>query len=455
MTDTEDTIVAIASAPGGGARAIVRVSGPAALACVARIIEGNAATSIRAMQQPAVQSATIAVDGFPQPLAVELWIWPNERSYTRQPLVELQLVGSPPLAEAVVRTLCQAGARLAQPGEFTLRAFLAGRLDLTQAEAVLGVIDAEGERELAAALVQLAGGLRDALHRLREELVDALADLEAGLDFVDEDIEFISYAELAARLARTADAVAKLRAQCHSRGAAGERPRVVLRGEPNTGKSSLFNALCQASGQRAAIVSEVAGTTRDYLTAICTLPGGGECLLVDTAGRDEAEHPIARVARSLAAREVESATCVLFCLDAARPLSEWERAELAGGEPSAVVLTKCDLARQTDYTGPAIATSSATGEGVAAVRQFLAQALAADIRHESGLVGSTSLRCQSQLAAAAAALSGAQSLIARRAGEELIAAELRLALDALGQVVGTVYTDDILGRIFGRFCIGK
>src|SRR5204862_8124866 len=174
-------------------------------------------------------------DGQHHSLPAIIYLWPTARSYTRQPLAEIYLPGSPPLLDLAVRTLCTHGARLAEPGEFTLRAFLAGRLDLTQAEAVLGVIDARGSEELDTALAQLAGGLARPLHQLRDELLQLLAELEAGLDFVDEDIEFVSPLELIERLQSAGDLLDEISQQMASRHIANNGQQIALVGPPNVG----------------------------------------------------------------------------------------------------------------------------------------------------------------------------------------------------------------------------
>ncbi|MEX0612814.1 MAG: hypothetical protein WD229_11905, partial [Pirellulales bacterium] len=224
----DDTICAIATAPGGAARGMVRVSGPDALRIIAQLFQPRDGQPLDAVRGPTALAGDVAVElgvdrGSTNPpltpsyrggestrVPCDLFLWPTVRSYTREPLAELHTVGSPPLVEALLATVCRAGARLAEPGEFTLRAFLAGRLDLTQAEAVLGVIDAADRRQLDTALAQLAGGLSQPLSRLRDELLNLLAHLEAGLDFVDEDIEFISPSDLVAHLAKVQAQVAQI-----------------------------------------------------------------------------------------------------------------------------------------------------------------------------------------------------------------------------------------------------
>ncbi len=212
-----------------------------------------------------------------------LFVWPTTRSYTRQPSVEIHTVGSQPILQAMLKTLCRLGARLAAPGEFTLRAFLTGRIDLTQAEGVLGLIESRDRHELDVAVAQLAGGLGAPLVRLRDEMLELLAHLEAGLDFVEEDIEFIARDELREKIAAAAAQVQALAQRMAARGVIRDKVRVVLVGAPNVGKSSLFNALLKRS---AALVSPLAGTTRDYLVGELVLDGA-TIELVDTAGLNE------------------------------------------------------------------------------------------------------------------------------------------------------------------------
>ena len=278
MHPLDDTIAAIASPPGGAARGIVRISGPNAAECVAKIFHPNEEQG-DSPPFPCVIAGRIRLPELHAPLPCDAYYWSN-RSYTGQPVIEIHALGSPPLLQMLLRAICSAGARLAAPGEFTLRAFLAGRIDLSQAEAVLGVIDAADPRDLQVALGQLAGGLARPLHRLRDDLLDLLAHLEAGFDFADEELPFLDRKVLDRRLAQAEESIATILRQMASRGGPSSSTRVVLVGQPNTGKSSLFNAL--AHGQ-AALVSDCPGTTRDYLVAELDL-GGVKCQLIDTAG---------------------------------------------------------------------------------------------------------------------------------------------------------------------------
>ena len=508
--DPSETIAAIASAPGGSLRGVVRVSGPDCLECVRALFRTTRAESVDATS-PSASFATLKLDSattretlrsddepsaagparvisglvaLPVPwgeLPVELYWWPGARSYTRQPTAEFHTLGSPPLVGALLAAACRSGARLAEPGEFTLRAFLAGRLDLTQAEAVLGVIDARGRTELDVALRQLAGGLAQPLQRARSELLDLLARLEAGLDFVEEDIEFVTAAELDEACGAIERLLSDVAARMRTRETAGGELRVALRGWPNVGKSSLLNAL---AGRTAALVSGLPGTTRDYVAQRIDLDGL-QVLLIDTAGiepdvervvappappRDfplsdaqplaAGAESIAGAAQRLAATQHGDAHVVLLCLDGSRPLNEWERSELEceTSTPRMIVLTKSDRPRVVESHAKltdATAVSSRDGAGLELLRRTIRARLAEAVATDGMVVAGTARRCADSVGAAIESLGRARALIAARGGDELLAVEIRAALDQLGQVVGAVYTDDLLDRIFSRFCIGK
>jgi len=401
-------------------------------------------------------------------LPADLYLWPTARTYTREPVAEIHTLGSPPLLATVLATLCAAGARAAEPGEFTLRAFLSGRLDLTQAEAVLGIIDAEGRRQFDVALKQMAGGLSRPMQALRESLVDLLAELEAGLDFVDEDIEFISQAQLHARLSEAANTVAALVEQMSARGDVADTLRAVLVGWPNVGKSSLFN--CLTGGASAALVSEQPGTTRDYLVAWLdeSDPAAARrCQLVDTAGFEPEASAVGpgRLAQQTTAEQATSADVLVLCLDSTRPPNAWEQEQLASQspQPRLIALTKCDAPRQLDRVtiskfAPAVAiveTSAQSGLGLDELRQAICRLVLSQATGEMSAVAATATRSRESLRLAAEALARAVMANTDQLGEELVAAEVRAALAELGKVVGAVYTDDILDRIFSRFCIGK
>jgi tRNA modification GTPase len=335
--DLNDTIAAIASPPGPAARGIVRLSGPSAWSIVlAGFVPDRDQPPPRRAE---LRSGSLTVDGLRPVLPVTLALWPAPRTYTGQDVVEVHLVGSPPLLSQVLAHCLGRGARHAEPGEFTLRAFLSGRIDLTRAEAVLGVIDAANPAQLDAALQQLAGGLSGPILALRDHLLDVVAHLEANLDFNDEpDVDPIGRAMLAEELDRSAGDLQGLARRLSERDRPEGHPRVVLAGPPNAGKSRLFNALL---GRDRAIVSPRAGTTRDYLTALCDCDGL-TVELVDTAGTEPAVDAINAQAQAHRAEQAERADLVLDCRpsDADGPSAE----AFSNDRPVLEIWTKCDLA---------------------------------------------------------------------------------------------------------------
>jgi len=465
--DPDDTIAAIGTAAAGAARGMVRVSGPRTVAIVEQCFSAkNGLGPLPLVRVASVLPGQLQLGNCcgrdVPPVDCDLFLWPGQQSYTRQPTAELHTFGSPAVLEMILETLCRCGARAAKPGEFTLRAFLAGRIDLTQAEAVLGVIDARDAQELSGALAQMAGGLSRPLAELREQLLALLAELEAGLDFAEEPIDFITTAELRERLVQAQQTVAEALGQLTNRRQSGDLPRVVLTGQPNAGKSSLFNALLQAAADGTtstrAIVSHHAGTTRDYVIGRLDLDGV-VCELVDTAGEasDLSIDPIGKAAQAAMSAQRERAELLIDCQDLGA--EEPATSEQPNGT-AIVVFTKADLRKhggavQSAASGKSIACSSVTGDGLPALWQLIRAALVDRPDGESGAVAATAARCRESLEGAEDALGRCLELIDRRGGEELLAAEIRESLDQLGQLVGAVYTDDVLDRIFSQFCIGK
>jgi tRNA modification GTPase len=434
---THDTIAALSSAPGPGGRAIIRLSGPHCTTVVSALF---APTEGPLPSQRCLIAGAVRLEGVVAPLPADLYFWPGPRSYTGQDMAELHTLSCPPLVERVVAGLLQAGARAALPGEFTLRAFLAGKLDLTRAEAVQGVIEASSRAELKSALGQLAGGMAQPLQELRDDLLNLLADVEAGLDFADEDIRFVGQEETLRRVSKALAQITLVGKQLDARAVAVRTFRVALAGRPNAGKSRLFNAL--TGGQ--ALVSARPGTTRDYLVGALKL-GDVTVELIDTPGWQIGADAIGAQAQTLGRRQAEEADLVLFCraVDESAEGTEVERGEAVR------VATKCDLA-----PAPAgwLATSAVTSVGLAELRGAIAERARA--RHQPALAPSVS-RCRHHVDTCLGHLRRAHAIVLYEDPPELLALELREALEELGEMVGAVYTDDLLDRIFSRFCIGK
>ncbi len=443
--DVQETIVALSSAPGPGGRAVIRMSGPGARSVVAAVFTTEAANEEPSSSR-CLRSGLVSLPGVGSPLPADLYDWPAPHSYTGQDVAELHTLSVPALIEPLIARLLDAGARAARPGEFTLRAFLAGKLDLTRAEAVAGIIEAGSRDELKQALGQLAGGVSRPLQELRGDLLDLLADVEAGLDFADEDIAFVGGDELLHRLARGLALVTLVQKQVQQRAVAGAAYRVALVGRPNAGKSSLFNALARAP---AALVSPEPGTTRDYLVRRLDLAGVA-VELVDTAGLHGNAGPVEEQAQSLGRQQARQADLLLLCLEAGQAANAQESGLLGQHDPPAIgVGTKCDLAPAPPGW---LATSAATGIGLGSLRGLLAERAR---RHYRPALAPSLSRCGHHVVACLQHLRRAHGIALNEDPPELLALELRGALDELGEMVGAVYSDELLDRIFSRFCIGK
>lgn len=440
LTTPDDTIVALSSPPGASPRAVVRLSGPRAWGLAGGVFT-PAPTAPRRRAEGALR-----LPGWPAAPAVALG-FRGPRSYTGQDLVELWVPGAPPLVRRLLLVLEAAGARQAAPGEFTRRAFLAGRLDLTQAEAVLALTTAEDGAGLRAALRALEGGVRARVDAAKAALADVLAHVEAAIDFTDDDIDHLPGAALAARLDDAATTLRGLLGAGRARPQAGTRPVVALVGPANAGKSSLLNALC---GAPVALVTDVAGTTRDVVAGAWRLPSGRVVRLLDTAGEKAAAGEVEAEALARARGAADSADLVLRVVDGARP-GPVEAAHSARSDER-VVITKADLAPRATA---GLRTSALTGEGLGALGRAVDLALSAGAGPVSDLASSA--RQEAHLARTLEAVAGAVDLLRGPdpARAELAAVDLGTALEALGQLTGAVTTDDVLDRVFGQFCIGK
>ncbi len=441
----EDTIAAVSSAPGAGLRAIVRVTGPETRTIVGTLFQPQLPEDRR------FRSGTLRLTGVDSALPAEVYFFQAPRTYTGQDLVEIHTLSSPPLVERLVADLLAAGARAAQPGEFTLRAFLAGKKDLPQAEAVLAVIESRTDADLAGALAQLAGGVSQPLHRLRDDLLNLLADVEAALDFVDEDIEFVAKTELLTRIAGGIAHLTNLRRQLDDRTVSGRSIRVAIVGEPNAGKSSLFNALT-GDTDRPALVSDRPGTTRDYLTRTVSL-GGIDLDLIDTAGWQHASDTIEEQAQRLGQEQSRRADVILWCVPFGHAFdaAAGHRLTRETGAELLRVRTKVDASPTVEEPG-IVSTSAMRPDGITQLREVLWETVHSLARPP---LAPSQSRCRAHVERAIANLRTAHSIALHDDPPELLAASLRSSLDEIGELAGTIHTDDLLDRIFSRFCIGK
>ncbi len=453
-SDLDQTIAAMASPPGAAARGIVRISGGDAVSIVDACFEPSE-HEFKNIQRPYLQHGHLIAGSSRIPGS--MLVWPTKRSFTRQPSAEFHTFGSPPVLQMCLEAFTGAGARLARPGEFTMRAFLCGRIDLVQAEAILAVIDAQDRKQLDVALDQLAGGLGGRLQETRSQLIAGLAELEAGLDFVEEDIEFISADELLRKLRAAASTIESVLSQISRRDSTSSQFTAGLFGLPNAGKSSLFNCLVD---EQAAIVSDVQGTTTDAVSRTITI-GQLEIQLVDTAGleNDKTKGTIAHASQQHRQSRRESCDLVIECIDAT---DFFERGVFDGSvnDSHPCVITRVDLldaSRRDELESQPglILTSVESGQGIGQLQNYIHDSALNSQSVESGVVGSTVLRSRESLVQALDSIRQAIAAAEDGFGEEIVAAEIRHALDSLGLVVGTIYADDILDVVFGKFCIGK
>ncbi len=440
-----ETIAAIATPPGEGALAVIRISGPQALAVADTIFSGKVIPSQteerRVLFGRIIDAKNEILD------EVLLTVFRNPRSYTGEDLVEISGHGGSLVAARVLGAALDAGARMARPGEFTERAFLNGKLDLTQAEAVMDLISAGTPKAARAAAAQLEGRLGEKITTLRAELIECVAHLEAFIDFPEEGIDPESGAALCKRMEGIAAHLSLLLSTANEGRLLREGITLALCGAPNAGKSSLLNRLL---GAERAIVSATPGTTRDTIEERASL-GGYPFRVIDTAGLRETQDPVEREGVERARRAASNADLQIHLVDASDPSPALQ--QLYPGEM--LVLNKIDLVKDRAGLPEAVTISCRTGEGI----DSLVQAILAKVTGSTGEASpdgaAINARHQECLRRAALALNEAIVLLGAGEPPELIAVELRSSLTAVGEVVGAAGTEEILGKIFSSFCIGK
>jgi tRNA modification GTPase len=434
---SRDTIAAIATPPGRGGIGVVRISG-------ARVPEiAGAVAGI--LPQPRRATVCVFKDARGDRIDEGLVLYfPGPNSYTGEAVLELQGHGGPVVVQMLLGACLDAGARLAEPGEFTRRAFLEGKLDLAQAEAVADLIDAASQEAARSAQRSLSGEFSDAVHAIGAQLTDLRALTEAMLDFPEEEVDPLHRSDASARLGKVSTLLASVIARSRQGNMLREGIHVVIAGAPNVGKSSLLNRLV---GAERAIVTPIAGTTRDSLRESIDIEGV-PVVFVDTAGIRASNDEIERLGMERTRHELEHADVVLAVSQLGM-----DRASLLG-MPTNVrrldVFNKSDLVAEPSRPGQGIAVSAKTGAGIDALRRAILEVAGWSFTGESVFLARE--RHLKALAEASVHLAQAANLMERA---ELFAEELRLAQRALGSITGEVSADDLLGAIFSRFCIGK
>ncbi|MDN3715177.1 tRNA uridine-5-carboxymethylaminomethyl(34) synthesis GTPase MnmE [Vibrio breoganii] len=452
---TNDTIVAQATAPGRGGVGIIRVSGPQANQ-VAQLVVGRELQPRRAEYLPFVDDAGVQLD---QGIAL---YFPNPHSFTGEDVLELQGHGGPVVMDMLIkRILSISGIRPARPGEFSERAFLNDKMDLTQAEAIADLIDASSEEAAKSALQSLQGEFSKRITTLVESLIHLRIYVEAAIDFPEEEIDFLADGKVSTDLQTIINNLEAVRAEANQGAIMREGMKVVIAGRPNAGKSSLLNAL---SGKESAIVTDIAGTTRDVLREHIHIDGM-PLHIIDTAGLREASDEVEKIGIERAWEEIQQADRVLFMVDgtttdATNPQEIWPEFvdKLPNNMGMTVIRNKVDQTQETlgicHVNDPTLIRLSAkTGQGIDALRNHLKECMGFSGNTEGGFMARR--RHLDALDKAAEHLSiGQQQLEGFMAGE-ILAEELRITQQYLNEITGEFSSDDLLGRIFSSFCIGK
>ena len=474
--DLDDTIVAIATPPGRGGIGVVRLSGSRAReiaepmlrlkhelepgrAVFGELVDRSGeAAALRASGQPGAAVPTFEASDRIDEVVATYFAKPH--SYTTDDIVEISAHGSPVVLRHIVEMCVGAGARLAEPGEFTMRAFLNGRIDLTQAEAVRDLIESQTLYQAKIAAQQLDGALSRRLQPVKQKLMELIAVLEAGIDFAEDDISVLPDAAIVERIASVREPLEQLAATFAYGKIVHEGLTLAIVGRPNVGKSSLFNRLVE---RERAIVTASPGTTRDLVSETVAI-GGIPIRLVDTAGIRQALDEAEAIGIRKSMEALADSDLVLIVLDASQPVNAEDEELLSHieGRPSIVVGNKCDLEGRGQWSVvrgqsivPAVFASALTGEGIAELRAEILRHIGGEIGAQAEAGFLTNVRHQGLVKDSLAALAAATGAVVAKVPHEMLLLDLYNALRPLDAVTGATTTDDILSLIFSKFCIGK
>ncbi|MBO5771691.1 MAG: tRNA uridine-5-carboxymethylaminomethyl(34) synthesis GTPase MnmE [Alistipes sp.] len=429
----------------GGAIAVVRMSGEGSVACCDKIFKGR--KPLTTASTHTLHYGTI-VDGERVVDDVVVALYLGTQSYTGEESVEISCHGSRYIVAEIVRLLCAEGARMAHAGEFSQRAILAGRIDLSQAEAVADLIAAESRAEHAIASTQMRGGYSALLDSLRDELLEICALLELELDFGEEDVEFADRTRLSAMLDKVESAVCRLLGSFRMGNAIREGVKVAIIGRPNVGKSTLLNALLQ---DNRAMVSDIAGTTRDTIEEVVMIDDI-RFRFIDTAGLHETDDQLEKMGIERTERAIKEADIIIYMVEPSQ--TQVELPELTEQQRALVVVNKMDTATEEIGIEGAICISARYDDGTDKLRSALCELVNLDGIYKGDVVVSN-MRHASALNDTLTHIHQAKSAIRNDISSELLAEDIRHAADALGEITGRITNDHILQTIFSTFCIGK
>ncbi len=454
LPDLHDNIVAIATAPGVAAIGMLRVSGLNAIGIVNQVFKNS---NLDKAKGHSAHFGTISDGDYVLDEVVAI-VYRNPKSYTGEDLVELTCHGSPYILQKITALLIRQGARMANPGEFTLRAFLNGKMDLSQAEAVADLINADSEKAHSVAMQQMRGGYSSEIKILRQRLIDFAALVELELDFSEEDVEFVHRDHMIETVEQLKKIILTLIKSFEFGNVIKNGVPTVIAGKPNAGKSTLLNALLK---EDRAIVSEIPGTTRDTVEEVLNLDGL-LFRLIDTAGLQETGDAIESIGVQKAMDKIGSASLLIYVFDLQNETRETVSqalSDLKGYKQVIVVGNKLDLMDQAKTellfnANDFVLVSGKTGTGLDVLRQKMTGSVLSSAEHEDQTIVSN-LRHAEALQKALDALQEVEENLKAQLPGELLSIELRSALDALGAITGEITNDDLLGSIFSNFCIGK